>query len=154
MPTIEETKLWVGDLHYGQTDKAGRPYVEHVLRVHERLRALFPDVSIDAEHAALLHDTIEDCEVTADDLRQRGYSEETIRIVEAVTKPKDSAQSYADRIEHLAASGLAGALQVKIADLSDNSDPSRLAMLPADQAASLGHRYRSAIDRLRAVLST
>ncbi len=152
MPTIEETKSWASELHHGQTDKAGQPYVEHVLRVHQRLLSLFPDASIDAEHAALLHDAIEDCGVTADDLRQQGYSQETIKIVEAVTKWPDGKQTYAERIEHLAQSGHTGALQVKLADLSDNSDPARLALLPDDKAASLKLRYEKAIKRLQAEL--
>lgn len=153
MPTIEETQAWAHDLHHGQTDKAGQPYVEHVMRVHTRLLSLFPDASADVEHAALLHDAIEDCDVTADDLRRRGYTETTIRIVEAVTKRPDGEHTYAERIEHLARSGPMGALQVKIADLSDNSDPVRLALLPEDKSASLGQRYRKALDRLQAALS-
>lgn len=93
MPTIEETQAWVHDLHHGQTDKAGQPYVDHVLRVHSRLLSLFPDASADVEHAALLHDAIEDCDVTADNLRRRGYSDAKIRIVEAVTKRPDGEQT-------------------------------------------------------------
>lgn len=153
MPTIEETKAWARELHHGQTDKAGQPYVEHVLRVHHRLLNLFPDASTDAEHAALLHDAIEDCDVTADDLRHRGYSEETIRIVEAVTKRADGDQTYAERIENLARSGSMEAMKVKIADLSDNSDPERLALLPEKKAISLQRRYCGALDRLREAIS-
>lgn len=153
VPTIEETQAWVRDLHHGQTDKAGQPYAEHVLRVHARLLSLFPDASADVEHAALLHDAIEDCDVTADNLRRLGYSDETIRIVEAVTKRPDGEQTYAERIEHLARCGRLGALQVKIADLSDNSDPARLALLPDDKSASLRQRYRKALDRLQTALS-
>ncbi len=153
MPTIKETKFWASELHHGQTDKAGQPYIEHVLRVHQRLLNLYPDASIDAEHAALLHDAIEDCNVTADDLRQRRYSEETIETVEAVTKQPAGRQTYAERIEHLAHSGSMSALQVKIADLSDNSDPARLALLPEDKAESLGQRYRGAIGVLSAALT-
>lgn len=153
MPTIEETQAWAHDLHHGQTDKAGQPYVDHVLRVHSLLLLLFPEVSTAVEHAALLHDAIEDCDVTADDLRRRWYSVETIQIVEAVTKRPDSKQTYAERIENLARSGPLGALQVKIADLLDNSDPARLALLPEDKFASLRQRYRKALDRLQAALS-
>ncbi len=153
MPTLEETKTWVRQLHAGQTDKAGKPYVDHVLRVHLRLISLFPDATQDTEHAALLHDAIEDCDVDADALRQRGYSDETIRIVEAVTKPSGGAQTYAQRMDHLAQSGPIGALQVKIADLSDNSDPLRLSSLPRAQAMSLKKRYENALARLALAIS-
>lgn len=153
MPSIEETKLWVRDLHSGQTDKAGQPYIGHVLRVYENLLRLFPDAGDDTQHAALLHDTIEDCDVDADDLRARGYSENVVCMVEAVTKDTDEALTYAERIERLAQSGDTAAIQVKIADLTDNSDPERLAALPADKSASLSKRYSNALDALYKVLS-
>ncbi len=153
MPSIEETKLWVRDLHDGQTDKAGQPYIGHVLRVHENLLRLFPDASDDTQHTALLHDTIEDCDVSADDLRARGYSEDVVRMVEAVTKDSDGKLTYAERIERLAQSGNVGAIQVKIADLTDNSDPARLAALPKERSHSLGQRYLKALDVLKSELA-
>ncbi len=152
MPSIEETKLWIRDLHAGQTDKAGQPYIGHVLRVYENLLRLFPDTSDDTQHAALLHDTIEDCDVDADDLRARGYSEDVVRMVEAVTKDSYGKLTYAERIERLAQSGDVGAIQVKIADLADNSDPARLAVLSADTSASLLKRYSNALDVLHKAL--
>lgn len=152
MPRIEETKLWVRDLHAGQFDKAGAPYFQHILRVHEILLRLFPDVSEDTQHAALLHDTIEDCEVDADDLRLRGYSDDTIQMVEAVTKYPNDGLTYAARIESLSHSGNVGAIQVKIADLTDNNDPSRLAALFVEQSTSLSQRYTKALIVLQGAL--
>ncbi|HQJ89901.1 MAG TPA: HD domain-containing protein, partial [Paludibacteraceae bacterium] len=46
--------------HNGQTDKSGEPYIEHPIRVSKRCK------SEDARIVALLHDTIEDTDVTAD----------------------------------------------------------------------------------------
>lgn len=153
MPMISETISWVEDLHAGQTDKAGQPYIGHVTRVYDLLRDKFPDASEDVQHAALLHDTVEDCGVTADDLRKKGYSDETIRIVEAVTKDPYDGLSYAERMDRLARSGIAGALQVKICDLSDNSDPTRLSALPGQQAVSLAKRYSQALEKLNSALT-
>jgi len=153
MPKISETISWAEDLHAGQTDKAGQPYFGHVMRVYDLLREKFPDASEDVQHAALLHDTVEDCGVTADDLRTKGYSDETIRIVESVTKDPDDGLTYAERMDRLARSGIAGALQVKICDLSDNSSPSRLSALPERQAASLAKRYHQALETLSSALA-
>ena len=89
----------------------------------------------------------------ADQLRARGYPEETIAIVEAVTKDPDDGLTYAQRIEGLAASGPKGAIQVKICDLMDNSDPQRLAALPEDKAKSLAKRYDRALDVLLSALN-
>ena len=148
MPSIEETKSWARALHDGQFDKAGYPYIDHVLRVYQNLLSRFPEAEDDTQHAALLHDTIEDCGVEAQDLRARGYSEATIQIVVAVTKVPGSGLTYAERIERLAQSGPMGAIQVKIADLMDNSDAARLSRLPKDVASSLWARYSKALDRL------
>jgi len=148
MPSIEDTKAWANDLHDGQVDKAGAPYIGHVMRVYAGVREVFPEAGEDVLHAALLHDAIEDCAVTAEDLRARGYSAECIAIVEAVTKNPADGLTYAQRIERLAASGPRGAIQVKISDLMDNSDPARLAALPAETAASLSKRYQKALSRL------
>ncbi|MBL4804466.1 MAG: HD domain-containing protein [Alphaproteobacteria bacterium] len=146
---LEKTSSWVCKLHDGQVDKAGRPYVEHVLRVYEHVRETFPEASEDTLHAALLHDVIEDCDITADDLRQKYYSEETIEIVEAVTKNPDDGLTYAERIESLAQRGPLGAVKVKLCDLMDNSDPERLKILPEEKAASLSKRYSRAIEVLK-----
>ncbi len=149
---LEKTSSWVCKLHDGQVDKAGRPYVEHVLRVYERVRETFPEASEDALHAALLHDVIEDCDITADDLRKHHYSEATIEIVEALTHRPDDGFTYAERIDNLAASGPEEALKVKLCDLMDNSEPKRLAALPDDRAASLAKRYSKALDVIKARL--
>lgn len=148
MPTIDDTITLVTELHDGQVDKAGAPYVGHVMRVLRRVQKVFPEAPEDVLHAALLHDVIEDCDVTAADLRAAGYSPTTIEIVEAVTKNPDDGLSYAERIERLVETGPTGAMQVKICDLMDNSDPDRLSALPPDKAASLSKRYRKALSRL------
>ncbi len=151
MPSIDETAALAGAWHAGQVDKSGQPYVGHLIRVSRHLLRLFPDATVAERQAAWLHDSIEDTEATAGDLRQMGYSEEVIAIVQAVTI-SDTGLSYADRIEALATGGNLSAIRVKLADLSDNSDRTRLAELPPERAASMGARYRAAISRLTDVL--
>jgi hypothetical protein len=151
--SIHSTKQWIMKLHAGQTDKAGQPYAQHPLRVHMLLQKLFPEAGEDVRHAALLHDVLEDCDVTTDDLRERGYSESTIQIVEVVTKRPDDGLTYKQRIERLAQSGPVGAIQVKLCDLLDNTDPERLRALPVEKAKSLSKRYSIAIDILRSRLA-
>jgi (p)ppGpp synthase/HD superfamily hydrolase len=153
-PTLEETAALAGQLHASQTDKNGAPYIGHLMRVSRHLLRLFPDASLAERHAAWLHDAIEDAGITAADLRARGYAEDVIEMVEAVTKSADDGQSYAERIEMLIATGLRGAIRVKLADLTDNSDPARLAQLPPDRAKALANRYGQARQRLLAALAT
>src|SRR3954462_5639568 len=84
MPTIEDTKALIARAHATQTDKAGKPYVEHLMRVYHRLkqkRASITDHLLSTEewehvlHAALVHHILEDTSPTADDLRALGYDE-------------------------------------------------------------------------------
>lgn len=145
---VHDTVSWIIKLHAGQTDKAGRAYAQHPLRVHMRLQSLFPDAAEHVRHAALLHDVMEDCGITAAQLRQRGYSDATIEIVSALTRKPDDGYTYAQRIERLAEEGPVGAIQVKLCDLQDNTDPERLRELPETLARSLSQRYAKAIVRL------
>ncbi|OWV55519.1 hypothetical protein CDZ98_19405 [Mameliella alba] len=147
-PSLEESAAWAGHWHATQQDKAGQPYVGHLVRVSRHLLRLFPDASTVERHAAWLHDLLEDTEVTAADLSARGYAPEVIATVQAVTKSPDPEMTYAQRIERLAREGTVSAIRVKLADLSDNSDPDRLAQLPGNKAASLGARYLAAKQRL------
>ncbi len=147
---IHDTTSWVIALHAKQTDKAGHPYAQHPLRVQMLLQELFPSVDEDTRHAALLHDVMEDCGITAEELRQRGYSERTIQTVAAVTKNKNDGLTYAQRIDQLADEGPLAAIQVKLCDLLDNNDPKRLSALSEEQARSLSKRYSKAIQVLKA----
>ena len=65
--------------HKDQMDKSGVPYVFHPWHVAEQM------VTEESCAAALLHDVIEDTDVTADDLLKAGISEEVVRAVEMLT---------------------------------------------------------------------
>src|SRR5688500_12865840 len=66
--------------HAGQTDKSGAPYIGHPQRVADRLTT--PELKV----VALLHDVLEDCDVTADELARAGIPAELIAGVVAMTK--------------------------------------------------------------------
>jgi len=93
---------------------------------------------------ALLHDTIEDTWVTAEYLDQAGFSSLIIHAVEAISKREGEAEeSYASRVasDYMA-------LRVKWADLADNSDPKRLAMLGEETRIRLQEKYERFADLL------
>ncbi|HEB66468.1 MAG TPA: GTP diphosphokinase [Gammaproteobacteria bacterium] len=69
--------------HAGQTRASGEPYVQHVLAVAHILAELHLDT--DTLIAALLHDTVEDTDVTLDDIRER-FGDDVARLVDGVTK--------------------------------------------------------------------
>ncbi|MGX7707996.1 HD domain-containing protein [Methylobacterium sp. Gmos1] len=141
--------------HSGQFDKAGRPYMRHIIRVVDRVGdflAGIPEGAI-GEHAgtvvfaAWMHDTVEDSTCTLDDLLVAGFSDATIEMVRLLTKPPGDSRTYDQRIEDIIASGNLGAILAKLADVEDNGDPARLALLPEDQRG-IGERYQRARARL------
>lgn len=150
-PTVEETAAFAGALFADHRDKAGAPYIGHLARAARHLARLFPEATIAERHAVWLHDALEDTDTTAQDLAARGYDPLVIEIVEAVTRRADS-DSYQQWIEALAESGFAEAIRVKLADMTDNADPQRLAALPPEKAASLGKRYARARRTLEVAL--
>ena len=102
--------------HAGQVDKAGVDYIQHPLYVASQVKT-------EQEKAvALLHDVIEDSDVTADDLLASGLSNEVVTAVQILTKKKG--QSYQEYLEKVKSNNLARI--VKLADLKHNSDLSRL----------------------------
>ena len=158
MPTIDDTVALVTEAHAGQTDKAGEPYVDHVLRVFERTRKRLDTlgISIDAQdrdeilHAALLHDIVEDTDHTFDQLRDMGYADATVRRVQLLTR-EDDGRPYQEEIEEIAASGDLGAIVIKLSDNEDNSDQVRAAKLPKANPERLA-RYKRSMETLRAAL--
>ena len=107
--TIAEVEAFVKQAHAGQTDQLGRDYFEHHLRpIADKLI----DHSREAEMAGLLHDVLEDTDVTAEQLRELGVPEIVVTAVESVTKRDD--EPYEQLIERSAAHPLG--CVVKLAD--------------------------------------
>ena len=116
MPDLERALQIAVKAHAGAKDKGGAPYIFHPIRVMMRCR------TEDAKVVALLHDVVEDTDVTLDDLIAEGFSESVIEALRLVTHfEKDSYDAY---VEKIAANPLA--VEVKLADLEDNSDIRRL----------------------------
>ncbi|MFF7975570.1 HD domain-containing protein [Streptomyces sp. NPDC007905] len=128
--------------HEGQTDKAGRPYAEHLAAVAEGVRARGGDA--DQIAAAWLHDAVEDDALSPQWLEGAGLTPRTKAIVRAVTKRTgEGPEAYARRIL-----ATPGALLVKEADLAHNADPGRLAVLDEPTRRRLTEKYA----RMRALL--
>jgi (p)ppGpp synthase/HD superfamily hydrolase len=124
--------------HAGQMDKAGRPYIEHPLRVTQRM------VTEEQQMAAVLHDVLEDTSVTANDLRSADCPETVITAILALTKRPG--ESLSESMARAAADPIARA--VKLADIADNSDPRRLALLDPAAADRLRRKYAKSLALL------
>ena len=137
MSTLERAIALAAIAHEGQIDKAGAPYILHVLRV--MLRLTTPEERM----AAALHDVVEDCGWTLDRLRAEGFPEEVIAGIDAVTR-RDS-ESYEEFVLRAKAHPIGR--RVKLADLEDNSDVTRLSEITERDQARL-EKYRRAIHML------
>jgi len=123
--------------HKGQVDKAGSPYIDHPRRVAERLQAAKVGEAVVA--AAWIHDVLEDTDLTRDDLYDAGLTWSVILFAEEVTrKPGQSVEDYYAGIQS------AGAHWLKKADIDDNSDPARLALLDDETIVRLTRKYAKA----------
>ncbi|MER5882223.1 HD domain-containing protein [Streptomyces sp. NPDC001941] len=121
--------------HAGQTDKAGRPYEEHLAAVAAGVRAR--GGSDEQIAAAWLHDAVEDDALSEQWLADAPLPRAVKDVVLALTKRAgEEPEDYAARIL-----AVPGALLVKEADLAHNADPGRLAALDAPTRDRLTAKY-------------
>lgn len=137
MSTLERAIVIATEAHAGVKDKGGSPYILHPLRV----MALMD--SDEARLVALLHDVVEDSPWTLDALREEGFSETVVLAVDAVTRrPGESYDEFVNR----AGNNVIGR-KVKIADLLDNCDLSRISS-PTDRDRARQAKYMRALTLL------
>lgn len=123
--------------HAGQVDKAGAPYIGHVARVAARVPE-GPD-SDAARVVALLHDVVEDTDVTLAEVEAQ-FGADIAQAVEALTRRKsEPGEAYYARVRNNPL-----ALIVKRADIADNADPARLSLLPEETRDRLTRKYATA----------
>lgn len=104
--------------HEGQFDRGGNPYILHPLAVMHLLHT--SDEELKA--IAILHDAVEDSDLTIEDLEDGNFSHRVIKAVDLLTK-KDG-QTYEEYQEGIFSNR--DAMLVKKADLTHNSDINRL----------------------------
>ena len=127
MASLEQAIALAAQQHEGQIDKAGQPYILHPLRLMMQM----PDYN--TKIIAVLHDILEDTPTTAEDLTQLGFSTSIIEAIQALTKFKG--ESRIEAVHRTVKNPLARI--VKLADVTDNMNLSRIAHLTAQDFARL-----------------
>lgn len=125
------------EAHKDQVDKTGLPYVFHPFHLAEQMDDEISTV------CALLHDVVEDTDMTFEDLIQMGYPQEVIEVLKLLTHEKEI--PYMDYIKKLSTNPIAK--KVKIADLMHNSDNTRLSVID-DYAKKRCQKYKEALEIL------
>lgn len=124
--------------HKEQVDKNGIPYILHPLHLAEQMD------DEDAVCVALLHDVMEDTDITAEEIRSIGMPDAVMDALALLTH--DPSEPYFDYVARIKGNALAR--RVKIADLCHNSDLSRLDVV-TDRDRARVRKYARALELLR-----
>ena len=125
------------DAHINQTDKSGLPYVFHPFHLAEQMKTEGTTI------VALLHDVVEDTDITLEDLKEKGFNKEIIDAIALMTHDDDT--DYMDYVREIKKNPIAKA--VKLADLRHNSDLSRMDVID-EKVLSRREKYIKAIELL------
>lgn len=138
-PLTVKATLIAYDAHHEQYDVCGMPYIFHPFTVAENMTDEYSTC------VALLHDVVEDTDVTLDDLAGE-FPEEVIEAVRLMTHDKDV--DYEEYVTALKGNPIARA--VKLADVAHNSNESRNAL--ADVSEKKREHWRRKYARAREIL--
>ena len=137
---IEDAITFAAQAHQGQLDRLGEPYIFHPLRVMLLVKeGGGTEVEI---AAAALHDVVEDTDTTVEELEQL-FGPDVASLVDSMSRREG--EGYVGYVERCVAGG-ASAIKLKQADLTDNSNPERLARLPAELRSELEAKYKSGFE--------
>ena len=114
---LDRAKAIATSAHEGQVDKAGKPYIEHPMRVMNMGK------TIEEKIAGVLHDVVEDSDWTFEMLEKEGIPKDVMDALRCVTKLSED-EDYDHFIERVKTNPLA--VKVKLNDLKDNMDITRL----------------------------
>lgn len=122
-------------------DKGGLPYFNHLLKVYENVS------SYDEKIIALLHDIVEDTDITIEDLKEFGYNNNIIEPITFLTKKKG--EYYPDYIDRIINSKDVHTLNVKLADLKHNMDITRIKNPTVNDYERISKRYEPAYIKIK-----
>ena len=130
----------VTKLFNDKVDKGGYPYVIHLLKVYSGVTCYIEKV------CALLHDVIEDTDVSYEDLEKVGYSKEIIDILKILTKLKG--EDYGKYINRIIESENIHAMNIKLSDLEHNMDSNRIKNPTPNDLMRISKRYEPAYEKI------
>lgn len=127
--------------HAGQTDKAGRPYILHPLRIMSQMHT-------DEERVvALLHDVLEDSCYKPQDLIEQGIPSNLVKTIMLLSKNEHD--NYDKFIEKISKNRLA--VKIKKADIEDNLNLLRLKSIHSNDVKRI-KKYHTAWNKLDKIL--
>ena len=137
-PMINKAMKIAYKAHHGKTDRAGVPYIFHPIHIAEQM------IDEDSIIVALLHDVVEDTDITIDKLKSEGFNDRIIDALCYLTHDKE--MDYMTYINLITRNDIAR--KVKLADLMHNSELTRLKKV-TDRDIERVRKYSAAIKLLR-----
>ncbi len=131
---LDRAKAIATSAHEGQVDKAGKPYIEHPMRVMNMGK------TVEEKIAGVLHDVVEDSDWTFEMLEKEGIPKDVMDALRCVTKLSED-EDYNHFIERVKTNPLA--VKVKLNDLKDNMDITRLGEVTEKDLARLNKYIRA-----------
>lgn len=136
---MEDSIALAADAHKGQVDKIGQPYIFHPLRV------MLEMTTLEDRTVGVLHDVLEDTDLTPEALLAEGYPIWIVDAILAISR-KDDDEEWMDFISRASEDPIA--LRVKLADIRDNMSPARLYRLEPEVRDRLKKKYYEAVKYL------
>jgi len=144
MSMIEKALEIAMKAHNGQKDKSGNDYIFHPIRVMERGKTEIEKI------CGLLHDVVEDSDLTFEDLKKEGFSDDVISTLRCLTKESEN-EDYDLFIERVIQNPVA--VKVKMNYLLDNMDITRLKELNEQDINRL-NKYLKALCNVEPMVSS
>ena len=114
---LDDAIVIAAQAHQKQKDKSDAPYILHPLRLMMYMQTETEKI------AAVLHDVVEDSDLTIEQLREKGFPPDVLNAVECLThRNGEDYETYIERVKTNET-----ARKVKIADLEDNMNLQRIA---------------------------
>ena len=133
-------------VHKGQTDRFGKPYILHVMRV------MMKGHDFDEQVLGALHDVLERSELTLDEIEKKGFSPRVVKALEVITRRAE--ETYEQYIDRVVENTLA--IHVKLNDLADKMDLLHVEQLDDsdmkryNKQLAAYHRMKKLVERAKA----
>ena len=140
-PLVNKALVYAYNAHHGQLDYNGIPFIFHPLHLAEQM-----DDEISC-CAALLHDIVEDTDLTPEDLRKE-FPEKVVEAVALLTHTDSAEHSHEDYFAYIRAiKSHPIAKKIKLADIARNSDQTRCTGtgLPPEKLEWWKQKYQKAL---------
>lgn len=117
-------------------DKGGKPYIEHLIKIKNKVNTESQKLT------ALLHDTIENINISEEELKEIGFPDNIINNIKILTRKQNPKEDYDKYIERILDSQNIDVYIVKLADLEHNMDISNLEKPTIKDFSRIEKRYR------------